>query len=481
MFQKGNEIEVKIEKSVFEGKSIARVNGFVLFVRNVVPGDVVKVKITKVKKSYAEAELVEIIQESNLRVKPRCKFFGICGGCKWQNLDYNAQIKFKRDHVIESFERIGGFKGIDKIVLRTLPSDEIFFYRNKIEFSFSEQRWLPEGEIINLDESSKNFALGFHPPERYDKVLDIDECFLHSELSNKILNFTRDYFKSRGISIYSSEKNEGYLRFLVIREGKNTGEVMVNLVTFEDNPEIMQEFTEALLSKFPQITTIVNNINTRKAQISTGEYEKVYHGNGTIIEKLGDFIFQISSNSFFQTNTKQAEKLYRKIVEFSDFKPDDVVYDFYSGTGTISIFISPYVKSVVGLEIIESAVEDAWRNAEINNIKNCKFIAGDLREKLYKDKSWMKETPKPDVIIIDPPRSGMHPDVVKAVAKIQPRKIVYVSCNPTTQARDIKMLFEYTPNYELEVIQPIDMFPHTYHIENIAVLSLIPSSRKKSD
>jgi len=478
MFKSGSEIEVKIEKTVFEGKSIARVNGFVLFVRNVVPGDVVRVKITKVKKSYAEAEPVEIIQGSNLRVKPRCKFFGVCGGCKWQNLDYNAQIEFKRDHVIESFERIGGFKGIDKIVLRTLPSDEIFFYRNKIEFSFSEQRWLLDEELNKQDKLGENFALGFHLPDRYDKVIDIDECLLQSELSNGILNFTRDYFKSKRIPIYSSERNEGYLRFLVIREGKNTGDVMVNLVTFEDNPEIMSEFSNVLLSKFPKITTIVNNINTRKAQIAVGEYEKIYHGDGTIYERLGDFIFQISSNSFFQTNTKQAEKLYKKIVEFANFKPDDIVYDFYSGTGTISIFISSYVKSVIGLEIVESAVEDAWRNAQINNVKNCRFIAGDLREKLYKDKTWMKETPKPDVIIIDPPRSGMHPDVVKAVAKIQPRKVIYVSCNPTTQARDVKMLIEYNPNYEIEIVQPIDMFPHTYHIENIVVLKLLSSQRK---
>ncbi|MCX7761598.1 MAG: 23S rRNA (uracil(1939)-C(5))-methyltransferase RlmD [Candidatus Kryptonium sp.] len=473
MFQVGSEIEVKIEKTVFEGKSIARVNGFVLFVKNVVPGDVVRVKITKIKKSYAEAEPIEIIQSSNLRVKPRCKFFGICGGCKWQNLDYNAQIEFKRDHVIESFERIGGFKGIDKIVLRTLPSDEIYFYRNKIEFSFSKERWLLDEELNNLNEIDSNFALGFHLPDRYDKVLDIDECFLQSELSNEILNFTRNYFKSRKVEIYSTEKNEGYLRFLVIREGKNTGDVMVNLVTFEDNFQMMRNFTDALLSKFPNITTVINNINTRKAQVAVGEYEKVYHGNGTIFEKLGDFTFQISSNSFFQTNTRQAEKLYRKIVEFAEFNPDDVVYDFYSGTGTISIFISSYVKSVVGLEIVESAVEDAWRNAQINGVENCKFIAGDLRRKLYKDKDWIKEIGKPNVIIIDPPRSGMHPDVVKAVARIQPQKIIYVSCNPTTQARDIKMLIEYNPNYEIELVQPIDMFPHTYHIENIAVLKLV--------
>jgi 23S rRNA (uracil1939-C5)-methyltransferase len=472
MFQIGSEIEVKIEKTVFEGKSIARVNGFVVFVRNVVPGDVVKVKITKLKKSYAEAEPVELIQKSSLRVEPKCKFFGVCGGCKWQNLEYNAQLEFKRDHVIESFERIGGFKGIDEIVLGTLPSDEIFFYRNKIEFSFSDQRWLLKEEIENIDEIDRNFALGFHLPDRFDKVLDIDECFLQSELSNEILNFTRDYFKSKNIPIYSSEKNEGYLRFLTIREGKNTGDVMVNLVTFEDNAEIMSEFTNSLLSKFPNITTVVNNINTRKAQIAVGEYERVYHGNGTITEKLGDYIFQISSNSFFQTNTRQAEKLYKKIVEFASFKPDDVVYDFYSGTGTISIFVSSFVKNVIGLELVESAVEDAWRNAEINGIKNCKFIAGDLREKLYTDKSWMRQTPKPDVIIIDPPRSGMHPDVVKAISRIKPERIVYVSCNPTTQARDIKLLIEYEPNYMIELIQPVDMFPHTYHIESVALLKL---------
>ncbi len=469
--EKGSEIEIKVEKTVFEGKSIARIDGFIVFIRNTVPGDIVKAKIIKVKKSYAEAETIKVIQGSSLRVEPKCRFFGICGGCKWQNLNYNSQLEFKREHVIESFERIGGFKGIDKIVLPTLPSNEIFYYRNKIEFSFSEQKWLLDDETQS--EVDKNFALGFHLPERFDIVLDIDECFLQSELSNQILNFTRNYFKSRDIPIYSSERNEGYLRFLVIREGKNTGDVMVNLVTFKDNPELMGEFAKDLLLKFPMITTIVNNINTRKAQIAIGEYEKVYHGNGTITEKLADFIFQISSNSFFQTNTRQAEKLYKKIVEFAKLKSDYVVYDFYSGTGTISIFISPFVKSVVGLELVESAVENAWINAEINGVKNCKFIAGDLREKLYTDRGWMKEVSKPDVIIIDPPRSGMHPDVVRAVARIQPKRIVYVSCNPTTQARDIKLLFEYNPNYEIEIVQPIDMFPHTYHIENIVVLEFL--------
>ncbi|MBI2428517.1 MAG: 23S rRNA (uracil(1939)-C(5))-methyltransferase RlmD [Ignavibacteriales bacterium] len=469
----GDVVEVNIESTGFEGKSVARVEGFVVFVEGAVEGDVVKAKILKTKKKYAEAKVVEVLKPSPKRIEPRCSYFGTCGGCKWQHVDYKAQLQFKQQHVVDAIERIGGMKDVP--ILPIVASDDIYFYRNKLEFSFSEKAWqvAPPPSPPQLGRGERggaDFALGFHVPQRWDKVLDVHECFLQSELSNGILNAVREFALANTIPAYSQETESGYFRNLVIREGKNTGDVMVNVVTFEDKPEIMAKLTAELTKKFPEITTVINNVNQRKSQVAVGDFEKVYHGEGIIHDKIGDKLFQISANSFFQTNTKQTEKLYSLAKEFAGLKPTDVVYDLYCGTGSIALYISDAAKQVIGIELVESSIINARMNAELNRVTNCEFIAGDLKEMLTKDVAWKERFSHPDVIIVDPPRSGMHPKAVEELGNLKVPAIVYVSCNPATLARDLQMLLTY--GYAVEKVQPVDMFPHTYHIECVAKVVL---------
>jgi 23S rRNA (uracil1939-C5)-methyltransferase len=360
-----------------------------------------------------------------------------------------------------------------------------------MEYSFAEKQWLTEkpsaiDDVQSQIEETKipitgmpsPVFLGLHVPQRYDKVLDIDECHLQSAVSNQILNFTRDFARRNHLDVYDSDRNSGYLRFLVIRESsavrnpvqrdKKTKEVMANLVTFEDRPDVMKQYAAELKVNVEQVTTVVNTINSRKAQIAFGETENVYLGNGWIHERLGNHNFSISASSFFQTNVAQAEKLYGVVKDFGEFKPTDVVFDLYSGTGSIAIYISDSVKEVVGIESVESAIRDAEKNAQSNDIINCHFLLGDLKDRLTKDTSWMSSHAKPDVFVIDPPRNGMHPKVVEEILGLAPERIVYVSCNPATQARDVKLLG--AEKYQLVKLQPVDMFPHTFHIENVALL-----------
>jgi 23S rRNA (uracil1939-C5)-methyltransferase len=470
--ERGAVVQLEVTGAAFEGKAVARLHGFVVFVEGAVPGDIVNAKIIRKKKQFADAVVVEILQHSPHRVPPRCKHFGVCGGCKWQHVSYTSQLEWKQNHVLESFQHIGGFDQPE--VLPILGAEEIYFYRNKMEFSFSDRQWLTGGpEVIPqspIRNPQSDIFLGLHVPQRYDKVLDLDECFLQSEASTKILHCTRDFARSRNLPVYSSKTDEGYLRFLVIRQSRRTNELMVNIVTFDDRPEIMREYAAELSAAVPGITTVVNTINTRKAQVAFGEKENIVIGQGVIHEVLGNHTFLISAGSFFQTNTNQAEKLYTVIRDFADFRKENTVFDFYSGTGTIALFVSEDVSHVVGIESVESAVRDARHNAQLNGAENCSFVLGDLKEKLTKDTGWMNSYPKPDVLIIDPPRSGMHPDVVEEVLKLGVPRIVYVSCNPATQARDAKILC--ASRYVLRKLQPVDMFPHTYHIENVALFEL---------
>jgi 23S rRNA (uracil1939-C5)-methyltransferase len=400
-----------------------------------------------------------------MRVEPRCKHFGVCGGCRWQNLSYEAQLKFKRQLVVDAFRRIGGFESPD--VRPVIGCETPYYYRNKMEFTFSNQRWLTHEEMQRKDEIQQEVALGLHIPQRYDKVLNLEECWLQSEMSAAIVNTVREISRVWNLTVYSTETHEGYLRHLVIREAKHTGEVMVNLVTSIDWEEAMQNMTDLLLKQFPSITTIVNNITSRKSMVAVGETEKIYHGPGFINEKLGDYTFRISAGSFFQTNTIQAERLYEVTKQFAELKPSDVVYDLYSGTGTIAIYLSENVERVVGIEVVESAIADAQRNAETNRISNCFFIQGELKDRLTKDSEWLNEHARPTVVVLDPPRNGVHAKVIAQIVKLAPPRIVYVSCNPSTQARDAKLLAE--SGYELRPIQPVDMFPHTDHIEAVAL------------
>lgn len=477
--KKGEIVELEIEKYAFEGRGIAKVekgsivpgsideskNKYVVFVDGSYPGDKVSARLTKIKKSYAEARVAEILKPSDLRINARCKFFGTCGGCKQQDLDYPIQTKFKQQQVEEIFTKMGGFN--DFLIEEILPSEKIFFYRNKMEFSFSDKRWLTEEEIKSNKNIEKDFALGLHIPKVYDKVLDIDECFLQSEVSNKILNFTRNFFKERNVSIYSTKTHEGFLRNLVIKQSHHSDDLMVNLVTSSENEILLNEYKEILLKKTPQITTIINNINLKKAAVAFGDYEKVLYGSGHIYDTIGKYKFRISANSFFQANTLQAEKLYQTALDFAGMKGDEIVFDLYSGAGTISIFVSGHCKEVYAFESVESAVADAEENAKLNNVKNAQFISADLY-KSFLPIVEEKKLPKPDLVILDPPRSGMHNNTIEDVIKLNPKKIVYVSCNPATQVRDIKLFSE--AGYKLIKIKPVDMFPHTYHIENIALL-----------
>ena len=479
--ERGDEIVLTVDDAAFEGRTIGRHEGFVVFVDGAVPGDAVKVRILKVKKSYAEAKVVSVEQPSPHRVTPRCQHFGPCGGCKWQHVDYPVQLRFKQQHVIDAFERIGGFS--NPPVLPIIGSNDIFFYRNKMEYSFADKEWLevpppkadpqhPENPVSSqsqIENRRSEIHLGLHVPQRYDKVLEITDCLLQSDHSNNILNFVRSFARREKLAVYSSDKDVGYLRFLVIRQSKRTNECMVNLVTFEDRPEVMKHLTQELLQAVPAVTTIVNTINSRKAQVAFGDRERVYSGEGIIHERLGNLLFTISSSSFFQTNTAQAEKLYCVARDMAALKPADVVWDLYSGTGSIALFISDAVSQVIGVESVGAAVMDAERNARANQITNCSFVLGDLKDRLTKETNWIASHQKPDVMVIDPPRSGMHPKVVGEIMEIAPPRIVYVSCNPATQARDVKLL---AACYEMLALQPVDMFPHTYHIENVAQLVL---------
>ena len=465
-------IQLKVERYAFEGKGIARIDSelnpeisetdsFIVFVNGAYPGDKVSAKIKKIKKSYAEAVVEEILTPSANRVQPRCKYFGTCGGCKQQDLDYLQQIAYKQEQVEDIFKHNSGLS--DYKIQKILPSENVFFYRNKMEFSFSDMQWLTEKELgIEL---RKNFVLGLHVPNVYDKILDIDECFLQSELSSRILNFTRDFFKQRQCTIYSTKTHTGYLRNLVIRQAQKTKDLMINLVTSEENETLLKEYVSETTSKFPEITTIVNNINKKKSSVAVGDYEIVYHGSGYIYDKINKYKFRISSNSFFQTNTLQAEKLYSIALDYAELKGVEVIYDLYSGAGTIAIFVSGFAKEVYGFEAVESSIFDANANLEINEVKNVKFIQADLYKSCL---PFTKTLPKPDVIILDPPRSGMHKNTVGDVLQLNPQKIVYVSCNPTTQVRDIQLMVE--AGYKLVKIRPVDMFPHTFHIENVALL-----------
>ena len=475
--KKGDILELEIEGYAFEGKGITKIKredgdekNFVVFVQNSYPNDKVKAKLVKIKKSFAEAKTIEIIFPSPERVEAKCKYFRICGGCKQQDLSYDSQIKYKQQQVKEIFKNIGGFSDFE--VLPIIPSENTFFYRNKMEFSFSDKRWLTEDEISLEEKIDKNFALGLHVPNVYDKVLDIDVCYLQSELSYKILNFTRDYFKERNVQPYSTKTHTGFLRNLVIRQSYHTKDLMVNLVTTYESASgensVMKSYVNELVKTFSEITTIVNNINEKKASVAVGDYEHVLFGDGFITDMIGGFTFKISANSFFQTNTLQAENLYKTTLDFADLNGYEIVYDLYSGAGTIAIYVSKKVKEVYAFESVESAIEDAKTNAELNSIDNVKFFNADLY-KSFLPLIEEQKIPKPSLIILDPPRSGLHKNTVEDVIKINPEKIVYVSCNPATQARDIKLFAE--ANYKLIKMRPVDMFPHTFHIENVVLFA----------
>ncbi|MFQ5676577.1 MAG: 23S rRNA (uracil(1939)-C(5))-methyltransferase RlmD [bacterium] len=468
--KKGTEVELDIENLALGGRGVAKINGFVVFVDGALPGQRVAARVFRKRKGYAEARALTVLKKSPEEIDPRCRHFGECGGCRFQNLDYKAQLEFKRQQVIESLEHIGGFVTPDVAV--TLPSPEPYYYRNKMEYSFGRKRWLSRNEIGNdTVVKPRDFALGLHIRGRFDKILDLDECHLQSRESVDILNFVREFALDSGIAPYSTKDHSGYWRHLVIREGKNTGERLVNLVT-ADTPEhepVVLVLAKKLTQSFDHVTTVVHNVNRKKAQVAIGDKEYILIGPGKIRETIGQRIFQISANSFFQTNTLGAEVLYNQVLALGDFENDEIVFDLYCGAGTISLYIADKVNKVVGFELLKSAVKDAERNRKLNNIDNCLFVAGDLKDLFGSQSADSRRWGTPSTIIVDPPRAGMHENVVNAILELQPMKVVYVSCNPATFARDAKTLCEH--HYDLRKVQPVDMFPMTTHIELVSLLT----------
>ncbi len=450
--------ELEIIDLAYGGKGLAKPDGFPVFIDRCVPGDLVFVKITKKKKSWAEGKLIKIITPSPLRNQGKCQYSNFCGGCKWQQIGYDLQLTYKKRHVIESIEHIGGLKDIQ--VNDVIPSDNIYEYRNKMEFSCSSKRWLLPWELED-EEVKKDFGIGLHVPGTFDKVIDIKQCDIMPARGNEILDDVRQFIKTSGLLAYHLRSHEGFWRFLMLRHSVAFDTWMVNIITKTKNMDVVQNLADLLAQKYPQVKSILNSITDSKSGVAFDKEEIILFGEDHIKEKLGKFEFKISANSFFQTNTRSCEKLYSKVSEYAALKGDEVVIDLYSGTGTIPIWLSDQAKMIYGIEIVKSAVIDAKKNAQLNGIENCEFLEGDIKDVLPQLKQ------KPDVMIIDPPRVGMHKDVVGQVLSMSPQKIVYVSCNPATLARDLEML---APKYEIKQIQPIDMFPHTYHIESVALL-----------
>ena len=451
-----------------EGKGVGKANDLVLFVEKAVPGDIADVRVYRKKKNFVEGKIAELKKSSEFRTSPFCEHFGTCGGCKWQHMSYDAQLLFKQKTVE------GAFTHLAKIdvsgILPILPSPADRYYRNKLEYTFSNKRWLNDGE--NRTEDAPNMdALGFHIPGRFDKILDVDHCYLQADPSNELRNSIRDFAKKQGISFYNLKQHEGALRNLIIRTS-STGELMVIVVFAYASEEEVNSLMNFIGQNFPQITSLLYILNQKKNDTIFDQeviarrgpeyiYEEMMDGNGKTIR------FRIGPKSFYQTNSIQAEKLYEVARDFAGFKGNELVYDLYTGAGTIANFIAGQVNEVIGVEYVPSAIEDAKINSEINSICNTKFFAGDMKDVLNAE--FVSTHGKPDVIISDPPRAGMHPDVVARLLEIEAEKIVYVSCNPATQARDLALLKE---KYEVIKIQPVDMFPHTQHVENVVLLEL---------
>ena len=462
LIKRGSELVLKIESLAYGGMGLARESNFVIFVKQAIPGQKVLVRVYKKRRGFAEARVIKLLNESPNAIDVCCNHYWICS--KLQSLSYPEQLKEKSAQVEDAFNRIGGFH--DFKLEKVRPAKNIYHYRNKMEFTFSPNRWVLDSEPEGVDRS---FALGLHIPGRFDKILDIKNCHIQPEIGNKILSLTREVcLKHSELRPYDPRSHIGFLRFLMIRYGINTGDLMVNLVTSYHDINKISPLTDALLENFPEITSLVNNVNTRKADVAFGEYETLLFGESFIREKIDDLTFEISANSFFQTNTFQGEILYEEVKNLIGLKGDEIVYDLYCGTGTIALFLSKNAKTVYGFEVIRSALDDAEKNADINDISNVHFIKANL-DTYFKSGQLPKRIPKPDVIVVDPPRAGLHKDMSSYLPKLKAKKIVYISCNPTTQARDAKILFEN--GYEITRSVMVDMFPHTPHIEMVLLFS----------
>ncbi|MDD2564254.1 MAG: 23S rRNA (uracil(1939)-C(5))-methyltransferase RlmD [Salinivirgaceae bacterium] len=455
--------KIEITDIAAEGKAIAKHEGKVIFVPYVAPGDIVDLKITRKRRSYAEGTAIKFHEYSKDRTEPFCEHFGICGGCKWQHLSYEKQLHYKAKQVVDNLERIAKVPFPEPLPI--IGSDSIKHYRNKLEYTFSDKRWFLPDEPFDQP-ASEIPGLGFHIPGRFDKVLDLKHCYLQPELSDKIRIAVKKYSIENELSYQNLRNHEGLLRNLIVRNS-NTGEWMV-IVVFgeEENKDAQIALMDFLKQSFPEITSLWYVINT-KANDSIHDLEPQLHfGKPYLSEKMMHMEYQIGPKAFYQTNSEQAEKLYQIAYDFSQLTGDELVYDLYTGTGTIANLLANKAKEVVGVEYIEEAILDARKNSEINNVKNTTFIAGDMKDVL--NSSFLEKHGYPDVIVTDPPRAGMHPKVIESILEAAPKKIVYISCNPATQARDIALM---QPNYTISKVQPVDMFPNTHHVENVILLT----------
>ena len=455
----------KVTITAAEGKAVAKVNELVIFVPYVVPGDVVDLQVKRKKNHYAEAVAVKFHEKSPLRTEPFCSHFGVCGGCKWQCLSYEEQLKYKQKQVFDNLTRIG------KVELPEfrpiLGSEKTRFYRNKLEFTFSNKRWLTEEEVKQDVKYDQMNAVGFHIPGAFDKVLAIDKCWLQDDISNQIRNAVRDYAYAHNFPFFDLRTQEGLLRNIMIRTS-STGELMVVLqckVTDDEGRRKMEEILQFMADSFPQITSLMYVINN-KCNDTIGDLDvEVFKGNDHIFEEMEGLRFKVGPKSFYQTNSEQAYNLYKVAREFAGLTGNELVYDLYTGTGTIANFVARQARKVVGIEYVPEAIEDAKVNSALNGIDNTLFYAGDMKDILTND--FIAEHGRPDVIITDPPRAGMHNDVIDVILAAEPKRIVYVSCNPATQARDLQLL---DGKYKVTAVQPVDMFPHTHHVENVVQL-----------
>ena len=455
--------EIEVTNAGAKGKAVAKSpDGRVIFIDNAVPGDIADVQTTKRRKSYYQGTAVQFHKFSDKRTEPVCQHFGTCGGCKWQNMDYKFQLQYKQNEVENNLRRLGKIELPE--VTPILGSEDIYFYRNKMEFSFSDSRWLTMNEIQSGKEIEDRNALGFHIPGMWDKILDIQKCHLQADPSNAIRNFVKEFANKHSLEFFNNRQQSGLLRTLMIRTS-STGEIMVLVQFFRDETKNRELLLDALQEKFPEITSLQYVINDKGNDTIYDQEVICYAGRDHIFEEMEGLQFKINAKSFYQTNSEQAYNLYRITREYADLQGDELVYDLYTGTGTIAQFIAKKAKKVVGVEAVPEAIKDAKENAERNNIENVEFYVGDMR-KVFTE-SFITKHGKPDVIITDPPRDGMHKDVVAQIIGILPKRIVYVSCNSATQARDLALLDEH---YKVTKVRPVDMFPQTHHVENVVCL-----------
>ena len=453
---------VTITDIAAEGKAITRINDLIVFVPFVVPGDVVDLQVTRKKSNFMEARAIKFHSYSEQRCEAVCQHFGICGGCKWQILPYPEQIRYKQKQVVDNLTRIGKIELPE--ISPIIGSEKTEFYRNKLEFTFSNKRWRTNEEIAEGKVFETMNAVGFHIPGQFDKVLDIEKCWLQTEDSNEIRNEVRRYALEHELTFFDLRSQEGFLRTLMIRT-TSTGELMVIMIFFNEDKDAQDKLLQHIADQFPQITSLLYIINSKANDTITDQEVKVFKGNECIYEEMEDLKFKIGPKSFYQTNSEQAYKLYKVARDLAQLTGTELVYDLYTGTGTIANFVAHQARQVIGIEYVPEAIEDAVVNSRLNNIKNTLFYAGDMKNIL--NAAFIEKHGKPDVIITDPPRAGMHDDVIDAILFAEPERIVYVSCNPATQARDLNLL---DSKYKVKVVQPVDMFPHTHHVENVVLL-----------